>query len=252
MPNCVNIGSVAGVDPLIGHFIQQELVYLQSRYSDRDYHNAEHAAEVIERVREIGARLVASDKLTARDVQLLTLAAVFHDHEQDLGSGANEARSADVAAAAMADHPEIFSAKDIAKVRAAIMATRVEFVDGKLRQVADPNDVFAAALADSDMAHLGGPIAIPSSLQLNQELQTLGGTGLDSKVSADFLAFSAELMGYHQYHLEESRELFANGTRNNAQTMSLLQAAFASGSLSYEQLLSDAQVSTAKGANHLG
>jgi predicted metal-dependent HD superfamily phosphohydrolase len=227
---------------VVDTIVSGEVGYLAQRYGDAShrgaeplvYHNAAHTTGCIDAVLRIGERLVGAGLLEAWDVHLLRVAAAFHDHEQGLEAGANESASADAAESAMRAHPGIFSERDIARVRGAVLATRVEFAGGKLVQMVDAQDRFSMVLADADLAHLGLPNAIQSSLQLNEEIQKRSGRRtLDRDLSITFLKFSAELMSYHKFHLRESRELFAAQQLANHRKLAALVDAYARGAITY-------------------
>lgn len=189
------------------------------------YHNRTHTEDVLLASQQIGQRLVRGKKIAPRDLQLLRLAAAFHDDEQDLGKvapGANEFASATIAAKTMQRYPEIFSADDIKRVERAIMATRVKFENGQMVQIVDRSDVLGLALADADLAHLGRDIGLHRSMMFDKEMQYRAGawngdsaTDPNPAATEQNLQSSVALLGYHEYFLPQSRTLYSAGQVQN-------------------------------------
>jgi hypothetical protein len=199
--------------------VKQELAYQDKRYGNkhqrgsepRAYHNGSHGAGSVVAVERIIRRAVQSGRLMTWHVYLGRIAAAFHDHDPE-----DVVASADAAAAAMREHPEVFSNFHISLVRAGIISTRVRFHDGMVVQIVDLEDAFCCAVADADLAHLAMSTAIQSSLDFDEECQRLSGRSeLNRKTTIKSLRSSEKLILNHQFKLPESREMFAAGQREN-------------------------------------
>lgn len=222
----------------------------------RPYHNATHADDVAAAAERIGRELQLYGKLTTdRDVQLLRLAAVFHDHEQDLGGGENERVSAEAAVRAMEEYPEIFSSEDRAKVRDGILSTTVGFDDeGRMYQkVVNPSDPFQCAVADADLSSLGQDIGVDRALMLNLEFQQRDGLWTpgaepDRQRTQAFLDGQKSFFANHDFHLPESRRMFNPTKRGNQQLMESMASRYAANEgMTYEQLLRESHEVAGRG-----
>lgn len=227
--------------------VRAQLQALAARYGTRTeappsgrwltYHNATHTKEVHDAGYATAQRLAARGMMNPADVPLARIDAAFHDDEQDLGSGANEAASARTAVGVMTDAPyrDLFFEADLARVNDAIMATVVTFDgNGKLSQsVQSSGDadsiVLQKVMADADLDSLGRRNGLHQALMLHLELQSKGDvirlpstTDRLSEVEPDFegfkkfLAGQQRLFGGHRYQLDDSNELLGAQQEQNA------------------------------------
>lgn len=212
------------VDPsLVDRLCDDALAEIRARYGDDlgggrswlPFHNASHTRDVLAAATRLGDILLSAGRITPREFALLRIAAAFHDHEQGLGPGANEAASADAAARAMEACGEVFTAEDCERVRGIILSTRVTVNQDGLTQLVDDSDTLALALADSDLAHLGSDRALYRSLVLSCEEQLRSGAWSpdagepDRDTTIASLDISERLLRNHHYHLPEARRLYA-------------------------------------------
>lgn len=110
------------------------------REPHRVYHNADHLADVLDHVAELGAAQRPGD------VALAELAAWWHDAVYEPTAPDNEARSADLATAALTG----------LGVELGTVAEVDRLVRLTVTHDADPADATAALLCDADLAILGG------------------------------------------------------------------------------------------------
>jgi predicted metal-dependent HD superfamily phosphohydrolase len=123
--------------------------------SPKGYHNVVHSRDyVVGGIIELADLMVARGKITPRDKALLTVGGAFHDVEQDLGSGTNEAASAQAAISAMRE-AGVFTPSDESVVEEVIMGTIIDFKDGVMLQSASENNLLAQIVADADLSPLG-------------------------------------------------------------------------------------------------
>ena len=85
------------------------------------YHDLNHTINVVEAVRELGINM----DVQAKELELLELAAWFHDSGYDQGAENHEARGADYAQAFLQQHN--YPDSDIATIRQLIMATQMPY-----------------------------------------------------------------------------------------------------------------------------
>lgn len=253
--------------------VRRQFEVLEDRYGTRaaapasgewlPYHNASHAATVYRFTCDVVRELAESGEVGSGDVPLARIAAVFHDAEQDLGSGANERASAEAAVEAMrtSRYEPLFSADDYAKVTAMILATTVSFDDtGMLHQSVDksaPADsVFLQqAVVDADLSSLGAADGVYQGLLLFAEFQARTGTvtlpreasqlsdlAVPAEALCSYLDGQARLFAGHRFALESSGVRLDTQREENAGAFRDLLSR-AQGGASFGELL--AQVSPA-------
>jgi hypothetical protein len=189
------------------------------------YHNESHSRRVADVGKKLAQELAHKRRLDPRLVPLVTIAGAFHDHDQLLGSRANEQSSAAIAARTMSRFPDVFREHDVEHVERMILATTTTVdASGLLRQLADPDDPLQAAVADADLAGLSKPYGPKAALQLFCEMQVLSGrlenpTDMasflriepDPQALQGFFAFQDRLLQRHEYLLDISREWLGPG-----------------------------------------
>lgn len=177
----------------------------------KKYHNRAHSEEVLTAARRIAQLSLEAKKIAASDISLIEIAASFHDIEQDLKSGQNEAESAQVAEEEMRKRG--FNEEDIQKVKRMILASTVYFVDGVSKQSAT-DEYLTKIISDADLASLGSETHIywKSAKRLLQEIKTT-----DEPPREDVIAFTegqTPFLTNHQYYTEEAKALFIHKQEN--------------------------------------
>ncbi len=112
------------------------------------YHNLDHTREVLAEVVRFGL----ADSLPRRELELLAIAAAFHDTGFSAQGDENEKVSADLAEETLKKMGR-FSEDEVAVVRKLILDTTIKFIRGVARQV--PSSKLAGYLLDADMSNLG-------------------------------------------------------------------------------------------------
>ena len=125
--------------------IRQAEEYVTDLFNDKlpdklVYHNLAHTEDVVEVTRELGKQSEVSDK----DLEILTLAAWFHDTGYIHKYNGHEAESVKIAEDFLSRHD--YPAEDAKKVSKLIMST----VAGH-----EPEGLMESILKDADMAHIG-------------------------------------------------------------------------------------------------
>lgn len=157
---------------------------------DYVFHNSDHTAKVVEAVREI----CDGFELTAREVELLQLAAWFHDTGYDQGNDGHELRSCRHARQFMEQYD--YSEEDIHLVRDCIMVTRID---------AAPQTLLEEILCDADLSHLGKNTYWDLSGKLRMELTLTQGKILSEQ---EWVEKELAFMEKHQYHTYVAHELY--------------------------------------------
>jgi hypothetical protein len=194
------------------------------------YHNESHSRHVRNTAKSLARELATRGMIESSDVPLVELAGAFHDHEQGVGPGANERMSADAALAAMRQHPDVFSSRDMERVEDMIMGTTVTIEGGSLHQAARHDDLLQACVADADLSALAAPDGVATGLRLFCEGEVKAGrmtpprsAGELRSITADpravdgFLRFQLNLLTEHDYLLDISSARYASGIERNAQ-----------------------------------
>jgi len=177
--------------------IREILITLKNELPrDLSYHSQEHTLDVLNE-----ALLFAShDNLPSRDIELLEVAAAFHD------SGFLDAKkdNEDIGAKRAVDalrKEGTYTEEEILLVKKAILDTRVV----NNRQV--PTTRISPYLLDADMSNLGRVDFFEKGRLLQKEL------GMSSE--DDFLKASLEIMNKHEWYSAAAKKLRAAGKEAN-------------------------------------
>ncbi|MBX7144252.1 MAG: hypothetical protein K1X79_07355 [Oligoflexia bacterium] len=168
------------------------------------YHTAAHTDDVIKE-----ALLFAGhDGLSERQVELLLIAAAFHDTGFTAQLTENEALGAELAEKAMLAQGG-YSDAEIAQVRQAILDTKLQFLADGPRQV--PSTELSKYLCDADVSNLGRPDFADKSELYRQEL---------GKSPEDFYgAFTIHFLESHRWHTPAARQLRQSGKDANLKSL---------------------------------
>ncbi|MFO0882022.1 MAG: hypothetical protein U0491_01050 [Candidatus Saccharimonadales bacterium] len=197
------------------------LIELDQKYGSNSkhflpYHNAEHAHDVMDAAVLIGKE----QKLDSHTIELLELAACFHDIEHGIGRGEDEKASARIASERMTSIG--YSTEDAHRVTEMILATTVDFRDGAINQSAT-DDITTQIIADADLASFGRPFATfwDRSLKLRQEN---GHTSeLVGQEKQDFLRSQISVLEKHSFYTEAAAQIFSHTAENIIALRALLE-----------------------------
>ncbi len=148
------------------------------------YHDLEHTQNVVRAVRELGEKYFLSEK----DMDLLEVAAWFHDLGYVEGPENHEARGADKAEVFLKDRG--YSDEDIEKVRSCILATKMP---------QSPKDVMGKIICDADLSHLGKDTYWERCVKVRQELMIAKNRIMQED---EWLDFELSFMEAHNYHTD--------------------------------------------------
>ncbi len=154
------------------------------------FHDFNHTQGVLEAVIEIGT----GNSLDERELNLLKLAAWFHDCGYDQGAEGHEERSCREAVSFLSrfDLPE----QDLDLITRCIMATRLPF---------RPMDLLEEIICDADLSHLGKKSYWDRCGRLRQELLLTRGKMMSE---SEWVQFELEFMTNHRYFTTVAEELY--------------------------------------------
>ena len=172
------------VEAYVTNFIAEQV--------DKDfaYHNIQHTLDVVTGAQELGDAY----RLNEKEIELLLIAAWFHDVGYDKGPIDHEDRSANYANAYLSKQE--FSEEDITVVTSCIMAT-------KMPQT--PKTILDKILCDADMSHLGKKVYWDRCGRIRQELTLTRNTNMSEQ---EWVDFELEFISKHEYHTPAAKELY--------------------------------------------
>jgi predicted metal-dependent HD superfamily phosphohydrolase len=154
------------------------------------YHDFTHTQDVVRACRQIGIM----EGLALEELEILEIAAWFHDSGYDKGYENHEARSAEYADRFLStlDYPE----DKLEDILACIRATKVpQKPINKLQQI----------ICDADLSHLGEKSYWMRNACLRQELMVTH----DKRMSEEeWVNFELDFMTNHKYHTKSAKDLF--------------------------------------------
>ena len=160
------------------------------------YHNIDHTLEVVEASEVIGRHC----KLTDRDLEIVIIAAWFHDTGYFLGCENHEEASSNIAKQYLQN--ENIDPSYIHQVVNCILST-------KLPQ--KPRTILEQIICDADLVHLASDQFLEKSKLLLHELK-LQNRGMSDKM---WLILSKEFIETHKYHTQYGKNVLFPGLKNN-------------------------------------
>lgn len=159
---------------------------LEKLPSHLTYHNLDHTAYVLEKA----IFLANQSKVGAADLELLKLAALFHDTGFIDNPKDHEEKGCKIAESYLADE---YSREDLAKIHGMIMATKIP---------QSPTNHLENILADADLEYLGTELFEQIGLSLYEELKHFNPNFTEQAWDELQLVF----MQKHHYHTEYCRQ----------------------------------------------
>ena len=135
------------------------------------YHDVQHTINVVAAVKEIGEEINLSD----REMDILVLAAWFHDMGYDKGSLNHEERSARYAEEYLSRTS--FPEQDLEQIKGCIMATCMPH---------NPATLLQKVICDADLSHLGKKIYWDRCSRVRQELTLSKNIMMNEQECVDF------------------------------------------------------------------
>ena len=167
------------------------------------YHNYEHTLYVIDKVIEIGSQ----ENCSARELQLLSVAALWHDTGYINTYAGHEEESCRLARQYLPGYA--FTNVDINKICGMIMATKIP---------QSPHNKPEEIIADADLEYLGTNNAAVQAKNLFKELNAINPllTKQDwNKIEIDFLTAHHYFTGYCKANKEHIKQAYLKSLINN-------------------------------------
>lgn len=179
------------VTPAIEHILS---LMKRSLPENLIYHGVDHTLLVL----EAAGRIASAENLTEEELNLLLVAAAYHDCGFIISYREHEARSCDIAATELPGFG--FSAADIEIIQRMIMCTRLPQL---------PTTLSECVLCDADLDYLGGKEYFRIASGLHQEL-LLNGVEMDPqkwrKVQINFLESHTYWTAYAREFLQPGKD----------------------------------------------
>lgn len=154
------------------------------------YHNYDHTLEVVTHAVEIAEGM----KLSRTEMEIVMLAAWFHDTGYLSSPKDHEERSAGIAATFLQEQK--YPSEKIEKVVGCILATKVP---------QQPNNVLEQVMCDADLLHLGKKGIIEKGELLRREFESAKGETIPER---DWIQQSIEFFGQHHYHTSYALKVY--------------------------------------------
>jgi predicted metal-dependent HD superfamily phosphohydrolase len=166
------------------------------------FHNFEHAKAVAKACKEIGT----ASHLSSEDLEVVTLAAWFHDVGYLDGAEGHEEKSVEMATSFLRNnrYPE----KKIARVAGCIRATRLP---------QKPNNLLEQVLCDADIAHLASKSFPELTELIRAEIEHRIGRRFGE---VEWLILNLSFVSGHRYHTVYARASFAEQHAINVSALS--------------------------------
>ena len=182
---------------MVNHdLIKQAIAYVEVLFNTRQpdwvrYHTLEHAKAVAEGSEEIGVACGLGNE----DLEVVILAAWFHDTGYLEKIEGHEERSAELAKSFL--EGKGYSRRRVAQVAGCIRATRMP---------QNPKNLIEQVLCDADIAHLASKDFLESTELVRFEIEHQMGRRLSE---IEWLTMNTNFVASHQYHTGCARAKYA-------------------------------------------
>lgn len=189
---------VTGTSPII----QNAETFVKQLFEDQVpphyvYHNYKHTLHV----RDVCLQLAESAGLNDEEIEILNLAALFHDTGFAYSSEQHEEHSKENATKFL--NSESYPAELINRVKDCIEATKVAH---------KPLNRLEMIIKDADMSSLGMQDYFGQAEKLREELNMVSNEGLDESA---WDLINMQFLKDHSYYTEEAKALFEKGKKKN-------------------------------------
>ena len=154
------------------------------------YHNLDHTLDVVDNVAEISQGLTLND----RELEIILLAAWFHDTGYTISPREHEATSADIARKFLTR--EKYPSRDIQRIVGCIKATKVP---------QRPKNTLEMIVCDADLLYLGKRHCLEKAELLRLEFEHNRRKPIPE---SDWLQESADFFQHHHFHLPSVRKKY--------------------------------------------
>jgi len=154
------------------------------------YHDLQHVQNVVKAVKDLGGRY----NLEEKELEILQIAAWFHDSGYDKGAEGHEERSCVYATEFLSKHN--YLSEDMEAVCRCIMATKIPN---------QPKCLLEEIICDADLSHLGKKIYWDRSGRVRQELLITKSILMSEQ---EWVDFELDFLNNHRYFTPVAQELF--------------------------------------------
>jgi len=179
--------------------IKEAKSYIEQYFTDKRfaYHSLQHTLSVYNT-----AKLIAEkEKTKSKKVELLLLAALFHDTGFSVDPKNHEQISAQNAEDFLSKNG--YDDKDISVVTNTILATNVD---------TEPTNELEFIIKDADLAHLGQKCFNQNSLKLKEEKETIENRQISLE---DWTISNIKFLTKHGWYTKSAKKLFNNRKKKN-------------------------------------
>jgi predicted metal-dependent HD superfamily phosphohydrolase len=186
--------------------ITQAIAHVEVLFKNRKpdwvrYHTLEHAKAVAKASEEIGVDC----GLSGEDLEVVILAAWFHDTGYLEKIEGHEERSVELATSFLGEKG--YPQDRIAQVAGCIRATKMP---------QNPKNLIEQVLCDADIAHLASEDFLESTERVRFEIEHHMGRKL---TEIDWLTMNANFVAGHRYHADCARSKYAQGQADNLRVL---------------------------------
>ena len=176
------------------------------------YHNLIHTGDVLNAAKLIFARALERGLVTEDDLNLVEIAAGYHDIDQDQERNDREEKSAQIAEVEMRK-TRLFSEEDIEKVRTMIRGTKIYF-EGEMMKQSATEDVLSRIISDADLSTLGQEFEIFWERSRNLLREMKGKDDISHEEEQAFVEEQINFLRHHDFYTDEANELFNRKAEN--------------------------------------
>jgi len=174
------------VEAYVTNFISEQVS------KDFAYHDIQHTISVVNDAKEMGEMM----ELTEADMEILLLAAWFHDTGYDKGALDHEERSAKYARNYLRGHG--YSEEDLKSIETIILATKMPH---------DPKSLMERIICDADLGHVGQKIYWERCSKVRQEMALTKNVIM---TDLEWVDFELEFMNNHAFKTPVAKQLYNN------------------------------------------
>ena len=154
------------------------------------YHDVQHTLDVVASVQEIGQQF----ELGENELEMLIIAAWFHDTGYDKGAMGHEERAVKYVEDYLKNYN--YPTEKISIIRGCIMATKMPH---------SPETLLQRIICDADLSHLGQNVYWDRCSRLRQEM-TLTQSSVMSEL--EWIDFELKFINQHNYHTTVAQQLY--------------------------------------------
>ncbi|MEM6641767.1 MAG: HD domain-containing protein [Bacteroidota bacterium] len=161
------------------------------------YHSAEHTQEVVTRVKE----LAALQEFTEQEIEIVTIAAWFHDVGYTVSLNEHESHSAHLAEIFLEDQG--YDSEKIEQVKSCILATKMP---------QSPKNALEQTLCDADLLHIAQDDYFQKAQQLHNEIEK---TKLCNISKEEWMHMNQAFLQDHCFFTEQAKNKYQTAVKKN-------------------------------------